>query len=79
MSLSSDQKYSLKENTALTLKLEGVLAERVNSNPLMEMFGLNETDQIGLDDVLASIKKAKENDKIKGIYIGCKNVFCSCF
>ncbi len=72
MSLSSDQKYSLKENTVLTLKLEGVLAERVNSNPLMEMFGLNETDQIGLDDVLASIKKAKENDKIKGIYIDAR-------
>ncbi len=72
MTLGSDEKYNLKENTVLTLKLEGVLAERVNSNPLMEMLGLSETNQIGLDDVLASIKKAKENDKIKGIYIDAR-------
>lgn len=72
MTFGSDEKYNLKENTVLTLKLEGVLAERVNSNPLMEMLGLSETNQIGLDDVLASIKKAKENDKIKGIYIDAR-------
>ncbi|MDR1091616.1 MAG: signal peptide peptidase SppA [Prevotella sp.] len=69
ISLGSDEKYNLKKNTVLTLKLEGVLVERADSNPLMEMLGLSETNQIGLDDVLASIKKAKENDKIKGIYI----------
>lgn len=31
--------------------------------------GQDQEPQIGLDDVLSSIKKAKENDKIKGIYI----------
>lgn len=77
MTLGSDEKYNLKENTVLTLKLEGVLAERVNSNPLMEMLGLSETNQIGLDDVLASIKKAKENDKIKGIYIDARMFYAS--
>jgi protease-4 len=69
MTLGSDEKYKLKDNTVLTLKLEGILIERSDSNPLMEMLGLSEADQTGLDDILASIKKAKENDKIKGIYI----------
>ncbi|GHV13460.1 signal peptide peptidase SppA [Bacteroidia bacterium] len=77
MSLGSDEKYNLKDNTVLTLKLEGVLVERADSNPLMEMLGLSEADQIGLDDVLASIKKAKENDKIKGIYIDAGMVSAS--
>ncbi|MFT4223383.1 signal peptide peptidase SppA [Dysgonomonas sp.] len=77
MTLGSDEKYNLKENTVLTLKLEGVLAERVNSNPIMEMLGLSETNQIGLNDVLASIKKAKENDKIKGIYIDARMFYAS--
>lgn len=69
ISLGSDEKYNLKDNTVLTLKLEGVLVERAESNPLMEMMGLSEGNQIGLVDILSSIKKAKENDKIKGIYI----------
>lgn len=77
MALGSDEKYNLKDNTVLTLKLEGVLVERADSNPLMEMLGLSEADQIGLDDVLASIKKAKENDKIKGIYIDAGMVSAS--
>lgn len=77
MTLGSDEKYNLKENTVLMLKLEGVLAERVNSNPIMEMLGLSETNQIGLNDVLASIKKAKENDKIKGIYIDARMFYAS--
>jgi len=68
MSFSSGEKYTLKDNTVLTLKLEGELSERVEENPFLALFG--QTDpQLGLDDVISSIKKAKENDKIKGIYI----------
>lgn len=67
---SSSDQYVLKENTVFTLKLDGVLKDRVaTKNPLLEMFQMNEVSEIGLDDVLSSIKKAKENDKIKGIYI----------
>lgn len=69
ISLSSDEKYKLKDNTVLTLKLEGILVERAEYNPILEMLGLSEGDQLGLDDIISSIKKAKENDKIKGIYI----------
>ncbi|MFT3993635.1 MAG: signal peptide peptidase SppA [Dysgonomonas sp.] len=69
MMISSDEKYSLKDNTVLTLKLEGVLSDRVTPNPLYEILGQNDTAELGLDDILSSIKKAKENDKIKGIYI----------
>lgn len=69
-SFSSSDKYVLKDNTVLTLKLEGVLSDRVDEeNPLLALLGQNSTTALGLDDILSSIKKAKENDKIKGIYI----------
>ncbi|WP_101688710.1 signal peptide peptidase SppA [Dysgonomonas massiliensis] len=70
MSMGSEPKFSLKDNTVFKLELNGVLQDRViEENPLMELILGESTNQIGLDDVLASIKKAKENDKIKGIYI----------
>ncbi len=59
----------MKDNTVLTLKLEGTLSERVEPNSLMDILGQNTDTELGLDDILSSIKKAKENDKIKGIYI----------
>lgn len=69
MSFSSQENFVLKNNTVLTLKLEGVLTDRVTeTNPLLEMFGQS-TNEIGMDDIISAIKKAKENDKIKGIYI----------
>lgn len=67
---SSSDTYKLEDNTVLAIKLEGVLSERVQeTNPLMEYLGLSETNEVGLDDILSSIKKAKENNKIKGIYL----------
>lgn len=70
MSMGSETKFSLKENTVFKLELNGVLQDRVvEENPLMDLILGENTSQMGLDDVLASIKKAKENDKIKGIYI----------
>lgn len=69
MSLTSTEKYTLKNNTILTLKLEGVLVDRAQENPLLALLGQGGDDQMGLDDILSSIQKAKENDKIEGIYI----------
>lgn len=70
ISVSSGNNFNLKDNTVLILKLDGILQDRVEeSNPFQEMIFGKSTTNIGLDEVLSSIKKAKENDKIKGIYI----------
>lgn len=69
MMFSSSDTYNLKDNTIFTLRLEGVLSDRVESNPLLELFSQGQQSQMSLEEVLSSIKKAKENDKIKGIYI----------
>ncbi|MDE6003184.1 MAG: signal peptide peptidase SppA, partial [Prevotella sp.] len=44
------------------------LQERSDSNPLAELTG-QVGESLGLDDMLSAIRKAKENDDIKGIYI----------
>lgn len=68
MVASSDTETVVKDNSVFVLDFKGNLSERVQENPLQELLG-EDTNSYGLDDVLASIKKAKENDKIKGIYI----------
>ena len=68
MVASSDTETKVQENTILCLNLEGGLSERVESNPLQELMG--ETfASYGLDDILNSIQKAKDNENIKGIYL----------
>lgn len=69
LSFSPQENFSLKNNTVLTIKLEGTLSDRImETNTLFQLMG-EAPVEMGLDDILSSIKKAKENDKIKGIYI----------
>lgn len=68
MVASSDTETTVKENSVFFLDLNGTLSERVEENPFQELMGENFT-AYGLDDILASIKKAKEHENIKGIYL----------
>ena len=68
MVASSDTKTMVKENSILILDLDGSLSERVQDNPLQSLLG-EEYQVYGLDDILSSIRKAKENENIKGIYL----------
>ena len=53
----------------MMLDLNGTLVERTQENPLDILSQLFSDDIYGLDDILSSIKKAKENENIKGIYL----------
>ena len=68
MVASSDTETIVKENSILILDLDGSLSERVQDNPLQSILG-EEYQVYGLDDILSSIRKAKENENIKGIYL----------
>ena len=60
----------VSENSVMCLDLSGSLSERVNDNPLNDLKIFNDKfDKYGLDDILNSINKAKNNPNIKGIYI----------
>lgn len=68
MVASSDTETTVKENSIFVLDLEGTLSERVQDNPFQALMGDN-LQAYGLDDILTSIRKAKENENIKGIYL----------
>lgn len=69
--------YKLENNTVLVLKLNGVLKDRVQTDPLSEFLGLSDVSEMALTDISSAIKKAKENDKIKGIYIHAGMLYAS--
>lgn len=72
--LSSSPEYVLKDKTILKIDLDGVLNERASSNPFAKILG--ESESLGLDDILEAIKKAEENDEVKGIYLRAANLDC---
>lgn len=68
-SFDSEEKYTLKKNSVLHLQLSGILSDRVEKNPLAELFGSGNDGKLALVDVLNAIEIAKYDDKIEGIYI----------
>lgn len=70
MVVASSQETTVKENSVFVLKLNGSIQERGEADsPLNMLLGEADMELMGLDDILASIKKAREQDDIKGIYI----------
>ena len=65
---TSDTETVVKKNSVMMLDLNGTLVERTQESPLgilSELFS-DDSNTYGLDDILSSIKKAKENENIKG-------------
>ena len=70
MAASDTATVNVKDNSVFVLRLNGVVQERSNeSMDLFTMLAGNDLESMGLDDILESINKAKENENIKGIYI----------
>lgn len=59
---------NVSKNSVLVLKLDGILEEQAGNNFMSGLTG-SSTSTIGLQETLSAIKKAKENENIKGIYI----------
>lgn len=68
---TSDKKVTVEDNSILTISLKTNIPERTPNNPLagLDFLGFDDEKQLGLNDILASIKKAKTDDHIKGIYL----------
>lgn len=73
---SSETEVKVKPNSVMFLELNGTLEERTEDNPFKQFIG-EDFATYGLDDILSSIKKAKENEDIKGIYIQAKTLGAS--
>ena len=70
MVASGSQATTIDDNSVLVIKLKGEITDRSNDeeNPLATLLGDNAGSQ-GLYNLVEAIKRAKNNDEIKGIYI----------
>jgi len=66
---SGETKPSIKDGSILRISLAGEIAERSTENPFAEILGNEAIQSQGLNDLLTAIREAKDNDKIKGIYL----------
>ena len=70
---SSGTAVVVEDNSLFKLELKGEVTERMIDNPFASLMSEEQT-ALGLNDVLASIQKAADNDKIKGIYLEAGNI-----
>lgn len=77
-SMAGDSTFKLQDNSVLHLKLSGQINERVSeADPLTELLSSSVPTPMGLNDITNSIRKAKDNDKIRGIYIDARMLAAS--
>jgi protease-4 len=68
---NSDKHTEVDPDSVLHIVLSNVIPERTPNNPLagLSFLGLDGDKAVGLNDILADIRKAKTDEDIKGIYL----------
>jgi len=70
MAASGSPVTQVQANSVFVLKMDGSIQERVDGeNPFDAFMNSSDMSIMGLDDIIASIKKAKAHSDIKGIYL----------
>ena len=73
---SAETETIVKENSIFKLELKGEVTERMIENPFASFMSEEQT-ALGLNDILASIQKATDNEYIKGIYLEAGGLIAS--
>ncbi|MBE6292965.1 MAG: signal peptide peptidase SppA [Bacteroidales bacterium] len=73
---SSSTTTVVNENSLFKLELKGEVTERLADNPFASFMSEEQT-ALGLNDILASIQKAADNEYIKGIYLEAGGIMAS--
>lgn len=68
MIASEQATQNVSKNSVLVLNLSGIIDEQAEENLVGQITG-NTVNTLGLNDILSAIRKAKQNDNIKGIYL----------
>lgn len=76
VSSAGDKPVVVKNNSILKITLDNEIVDRANDNPLQnfDFMSMKSNQKMGLYDILKDIKKAKTDDKIKGIYMELTNI-----
>lgn len=67
------EKVAVKPNSVLELDFANLIPEKTNNTPI-DAFDFEQTDVVGLHDMVRIIQQAKEDPDIKGIYFNASNV-----
>ncbi len=68
---SSDSKVKVKDNSILHILLNRPIQDRATNNPMetFDFMSMENNEYLGLNTILKTIEKAKDDDKIKGIFL----------
>src|SRR5207237_533593 len=73
---ASSEEVVINKNSVLELKLDQPITERQPKDPFDDLgipFGIG-ASSYGLDEIKASIRKAKNDDKVRGIFLNVEMV-----
>jgi len=78
-SVTSEKEVKVADNTVLHVTLDHSIVERTIPNPFEELDlpGFQDNKSFGLDDILKRIRGAKDDSRIKGIYLDLTSVSAS--
>ena len=66
--VSGNGTTKIDDNSVLVINLQGDISEKAEEDFIGRLTG-NRINQLGLNELKDAIKKAQDNDKIKGIYL----------
>ena len=70
MVAASSSPTKVEKNSVLVLKLNGTISERSEEGtPFDNLLGQADMSAMGLDEIVSAIRKAKDEENIKGIYL----------
>lgn len=72
----SDKTVEVKDNSILTVKLDGEILDRTTDNPFENYNFITMTSKknLGMNKILSSIKNAAQDNRIKGIYLDLSEI-----
>ena len=66
---TTSSKPEISDNSVLTINLSGMMEERKTDNIIDKVFNEVSSNSPSLEELIVGLKKAKSDDKIKGVYI----------
>lgn len=74
--MADNEQVNVKPNSVLITKLDYPILERTSKNPFetLDFMNFENSKTIGMNDILANIKKAENDPNIKGIYLNLSSI-----
>ena len=72
---ASEKPVEVKPNTILLMRLNDIIVDRAVDNPFYYLpTGYQTVRELGLNDIIANVRKAKDDDNINGIFLQLTSV-----